>query len=53
MPRLIEIGLLLLEKKTFKNFQCIFILCEYLPLEKVFDLHLNNFESFLPKNEFS
>jgi hypothetical protein len=51
MPSLIEIGLLVLEKKIFKNFQCIFTLCDYLPLEKGNPLHLKNLESPPPKDD--
>jgi hypothetical protein len=32
MPSLVEIGLLVLEKKIFKNVQCIFTLLRLFPL---------------------
>ena len=46
MPRLIEIGLLVLEKKILKEFQC-----NYFPLEKSNPLHFKNLESPLPRND--
>jgi hypothetical protein len=48
MPSLIEIGLLVL-KKILKNFQCIFLFCDYLPLEKGNPLHFDNLESPPPR----
>jgi hypothetical protein len=54
MPSLIEIGQLVLEKKIFKYFECIFtflLFCDYLPLEKGNPLHLNNLESPPPKDD--
>ena len=42
---MIEFGQLVLEKKIFKNFQCILLFSYYLPLEKDNPLHLNNLES--------
>jgi hypothetical protein len=49
---LIEIGLLVLEKKIFKKFFSIFLLfCYYLPLEMGNPLHLNNLESPPPKDD--
>ena len=50
MPSLIEIGLLVLEKKIFKNFQYVLLFCGYLPLEKSNPLHFNNLESPPPKD---
>jgi hypothetical protein len=43
MPSLIEIGLLVLEKKIFKYFQCIFTLLLLSPLEQG---HSPSFEQF-------
>jgi hypothetical protein len=51
VPSLIEFGQLVLEKKIFKNFQCIFTLFYYLPLERDNPLHLNNLESPPPKDD--
>jgi hypothetical protein len=48
---LIEFGLLVLEKKIFKHFQCIFTLCYYLPLKKGYPLQLNKLESPPPKDD--
>jgi hypothetical protein len=50
---LIEIGLLVLEKKIFKNFQLILIFCYYLPLEKGNPLYFNNLKSPPPKDDLS
>ena len=44
-----EIGTVVLEK-IFHNRQCIFVICNYLPLEKSAALHLNKLESRSPKN---
>ena len=49
MPSLIEIGLLVLEKKIFKNFQYFLLFYDYLPLEKGNPLHYNNLESPPPR----
>ena len=49
MPILFEIGTVVLEK-IFHNRQCIFVICNYLPLEKSAALHLNKLESRSPKN---
>ena len=38
---LVEIGSVVLEKKIFKICQCIFAICNYIPLEKGTGLHLN------------
>ena len=51
MPSLIEIGLLVLEKKIFLKFQYILLFCDYLPLEKSNPLHFNNLESPSPKDD--
>ena len=52
MPYLVEIGPVVLEKKIFKICQYIFSqFHNYLPLEKGVTLHLNKFESLLPKDE--
>jgi hypothetical protein len=51
MPRLIEIGLLVLEKKIFLNFRIFLLFCYYLPLEKGNPLHFNNLESSPPKDD--
>ena len=49
VPNFVEIGPVVLEKKIFKNFvNVFFIFGNYLPLEKDWVLHLNNFESPLP-----
>ena len=45
MPSLVEIGLLVLEKKILKNFQYFLLFCDYLPLEKSNPLDFNNLES--------
>jgi hypothetical protein len=42
MPSLIEIGPLVMEKKIFKNIQCIFILLRLSPLGEGNPIHLNN-----------
>ena len=44
MPSLVEIGLLVLEKKIFKNFQYFLLFCNYLPLEEELALYLNKLE---------
>ena len=46
MPRLVEIGLAVLEKKNFIN--AFSLSRNYLPLEKDANLHLNKRESPLP-----
>ena len=51
MPSLIEIGLLVLEKKIFLNFQYFLLFCDYLPLEKGNPLYFNNLESPTPKDD--
>jgi hypothetical protein len=49
---LIEFGLLVLEKKIFKNIlSAILLFCYYLPLEKGDPLHLNKLETPLPKDD--
>ena len=51
MPRLFEIGPVVLEKKIFFNFVYVFLLFHnYLPLEKDRVIHLNKLESPLPKD---
>jgi hypothetical protein len=45
VPTFIEIGLSVQEEKIYENFECIFTLLLYLPLEKGVVLHMNNFES--------
>jgi hypothetical protein len=47
MPSLIEIGLLVLEKK----FSVFLLFCDYLPLEKRNPLHFNNLEYPPPKDD--
>jgi hypothetical protein len=42
VPSLIEFGLLILEKKIIKNFQCIFT---HLLLSPLAEMHLNKLES--------
>jgi hypothetical protein len=39
------------EMKIFENFQCIFTLCYFLPLENGIHLHWNNLESPSPKDD--
>jgi hypothetical protein len=52
MPSLIEIGLLVLEKKIFfKNFSVFLLFRDYLSLEKDNPLHLKNLESPSPKDD--
>jgi hypothetical protein len=51
LSSLIEIGLLVLEKRIFKNFSAFLLFCYDLPLEKVVPLHLNNLESSSPKDD--
>jgi hypothetical protein len=51
MPSLIEIVLLVLEKKILKNFSVFLLFCNYLHLEKGNPLHLNNIESPPPKDD--
>ena len=51
MPSLIETGLLVLEKKIFKNFQYLLLFCDYLPFEEDLALYLNNLKSPLPKDD--
>jgi hypothetical protein len=53
MPSLIEIGLLVLEKKIFKNFSVFLLFCDYLPLEKGNPLPLKNLESPPPNDDLS
>jgi hypothetical protein len=48
---LIDSGLLVLEKKIFKKFQCILLFRYYLPLKKDIPLPLSKFESLLPKDD--
>jgi hypothetical protein len=48
---LIEIGLLVLEKKIFKNFSVFLLFRYYLPLEKSNPLHLKDLESPPPKDD--
>jgi hypothetical protein len=48
---LIEFGLLVLENKIFKNFQCIFTLLLLSPLGEGDPLHLNTLETPLPKDD--
>ena len=53
MLSLVEIGLVVLEKKIFLKFVNVFLqLRDNLPLEKGRVLHLNKFEFPLPKNAF-
>ena len=50
VPRLVEIGSVVLKKRIFLNFVNVFSLfSNYLPLEKGGDLHLYKLESPLPK----
>ena len=51
MPSLIEIGMLVLEKKIFLNFQYFLLFCDYLPLEKSNPLRFNNLECPPPKDD--
>jgi hypothetical protein len=51
MPSLIEIGLLVSEKKILKFFSVFLLFRNYLRLEKGNPLHLNNLESPSPKND--
>jgi hypothetical protein len=51
MPSLIEIGLLVLEKKIFKIFSVFLLFCDYLPFEKGNPLRFNKLESPLPKDD--
>jgi hypothetical protein len=45
-PRLIEAGLLVLERKLFKKNECIYIFfCYHIPLEKGGFLYLNELET--------
>jgi hypothetical protein len=48
---LIEFGQLVLEKKIFKIFRAFLLFRSYLPLEKSDPLHLNKFETPLPKDD--
>jgi hypothetical protein len=48
---LIEIGLLVLEKKIFKNFSAFLLFRYYLPLERSYPLPLNKLESPSPKDD--
>ena len=51
VPRLVEIGPVVLEKKILKFRKCVFSLFRnYLPLEKGWALHLNKLESPSPKD---
>ena len=51
VPSLVEIGQLVLEKKTFFNFINVYLLFRnYVPLEKGGALHLNKFDSSSPKD---
>ena len=50
VPRLFEIGPVVLEKKIFKFCQCILLFRKYLLLEKGRGLHLIKLESPLPKD---
>ena len=45
MPSLVEIGLVVLEKKIFNFLNVYFLFRNYLPLEKGRALHLNKLES--------
>jgi hypothetical protein len=51
MPSLIEIGLLVLEKKIFKNFHCIFTLLWLSPLEEGQSPSFEEFRIPSPKND--
>ena len=46
MPSLVEIGPLVLKKKTLKIHQCVLLFNNYLPLEKGGALHLNKLYPF-------
>jgi hypothetical protein len=48
---LIEFGLLVLAKKMFKIFQCIFTLSLLSPLGEGLSLYFNKLESLLPKDD--
>ena len=49
MPRLVKIGLVVLEKRIFFNFINVFSLFRNLPFKKDGDLHLYKLEAPLPK----
>ena len=51
VPSLVEIGPVVLEKKIFKSYQCIFSKWLLSPLEKCMALNLNKIELPLPKNK--
>jgi hypothetical protein len=51
VPTLVEIGLLVLEKKIFKNFSEFLLFCYYFPLGKSYGHHLYNSEFPLPKDD--
>ena len=52
MPSLVEIGVVILEKKIFKNiFNIILHFRYYLPFEKGVALHLNELEFPPPKDD--
>ena len=53
MPRLVEIGPVVLERKILKFLQCIFGALHFLPLENGGALHLNNLEYLSPKDALS
>ena len=50
VPSLVEIGLVVLKKKTYRVRQCIFAILFLSPLGKGVALHLNKLESPLPKD---
>ena len=50
MPNLVEIGPVVLKETIFKFVKVFSLFPYYLPLEKGVALHLNKFESPLPKN---
>ena len=53
MPRLVEIGQVVLERKILKFLQCIFGALHFLPLENGGALRLNNLEYLSPKDALS
>jgi hypothetical protein len=48
---LTDFGLLVLEKRIFKNFSVFLLVRYYLPLEKGYPLPLNKLEFPLPKDD--
>ena len=50
---MVEIGRLILERKIFYFVDVFSLFCEYLPLEKGGDLHLNKLDSSSAKGDVS